>query len=356
MQRLLLILSILILLLAGCKGSGAKSARFTKYDDMIDHSKPIAFGEDELVHVFCGDETWKFLEPHLGGIIEREIGLVYNEKYFRMQRVDIKDISSLSKFKNLVFFGDLTSEDAVSQYMTKSLATEFIERVQSSGGDMFVAKNHWVRDQLVIYLLGKDRDSLLNIAGVQANQMFSKLLERYTMRLAYQAYLSKVLPEAFWEHYPFTMQIPETYRLYSNDKVNRFVSFIYRARQQNREIPDKYISIYYEDMPENLVDQNWVIAKRREIGTRHFEGDIIEDENLRVERFSFAGYEGWRILGPWKNLKHMVGGGFQAHGFWDPQSKRAYLVDNSVFFPAGDKLPSLLELYMISSTFRIKRD
>ncbi len=354
MQRVVFFGIILILVLTGCNAVQKGSARFTEYDSMINHSKPIAFGDDNVIHVFCGEKNWSELGTQITETLERELYLVYPEKYFFVEYADIKAISSLSKFKNLVFLGDLSSGDNVSNYMRQTLADDFIQRVEQTGGDMFVAKNHWVRDQLVLYILATDQENLLKIAGLQQNQMFSILLARYTERLAYHAYLTKVIPDSFWEPFPFEMKIPENYRLFSNDHVNHFVSFIYRARMQNREIPDKYISVYYEDMPVNVVDSDWLISKKREIGERHFEGDIIEEKDLRIEKYRFAGYDGWRILGSWKNMTHMIGGSFQSHGFWDEKTKRAYVVDNSVYFPAGDKLPTMLELFMISSTFKTK--
>lgn len=345
---------VLILISAGCGTSTKESARNIEYDSIINHAKPIAFGDDNVVHVFCGTENWKDMEPHIRKTIERELFLVYNEKYFELEYADIKEIGSLNKFKNLVFLGDLESNDKVSQYMQQSLAPEFIQRVEISGGDMFIAKNHWVRDQLVLYVLAKDSAKLMEIAGLQSNQMFSLLLKRYTERLAYQAYLSKLIPSSFFEPYPYKIKVPDTFRLYSNDQVGNFLSFLYRARMQNREIPDKYISVYYEDMDTDMVNQEWLIKKRQEIGNKYFEGDIIDEKDLRIEKYRFAGYDGWRIIGPWKNMKHLIGGSFQAHGFWDEKNKRAYLVDNSVYFPAGNKLPTMLELFMISSSFETK--
>ncbi|MDZ4121244.1 MAG: DUF4837 family protein [Candidatus Cloacimonadaceae bacterium] len=353
MRRLFFVMFSLIVL-AGCGTSTRESARHQEYDGIINHSKPIAFGEDNLIHIFCGEESWKTLQPYIENSLGRELFLVYNEKYFELELANIADISSLSKFKNLVFFGDLESTDKVSLYMKQSLAPEFIQRVEQSGGDMFIAKNHWVRDQIVLYVLAQNPEQLLQISGLQANQMFSILLKRYTERLAYHAYLTKVIASNFFDAYPFKLKIPENYRLFSNDKVGRFLSFIYRARMQNREIPDKYISIYYENMETDKVDAAWLIARRQMIGEKYFEGDQIDEADLRIERYRFAGYEGWRIIGPWKNMKHMIGGSFQAHGFWHEASKKAYIVDNSVFFPAGNKLPTMLELFMVSSSLEIK--
>lgn len=180
------------------------------------------------------------------------------------------------------------------------------------------------------------------------------MLDRYTKRLAYQAYQGKVIPADFYEPYPFALQVPDTYQLYSNDKNNRFLSLLYRAKMRDREIPDKFISVYYEQMPENKVDEEWLLANRKRIGNVHFEGDSLDVDKLRTERFRFAGYDGFRLTGAWINPKLVAGGAFQSFGFWDAKQQRAYLVDCMVFFPAGQKLPILIELFMIASSFRTK--
>jgi hypothetical protein len=123
---------------------------------------------------------------------------------------------------------------------------------------------------------------------------------------------------------------------------------------ENREIPDKYISVYYEPMPENKVDLNWLIAKRQEIGKKYFEGDEFDPELVRKEPFTFKKHPGYRLLGAWKNMKYAIGGGFQSYGFWDEKTKTAYIIDSSVYFPAGDKLPVLVELYVIANSLEIK--
>jgi len=354
MPRLVFLIMVTMLILTACGNADKASDRFEKYDSIIDNAKPIAFGEDELIYVFCDDKNWETLEELMLSVIERDIFLVYNEKYFQLERVSIKDVEQYTKYKNLMFIGDLESRGKVSEYMKTSLDPTYLERVKQSGGDLFVSKNHWVRDQLVLYLLATDADKLPQISALQSNQIFSLLLKRYTERLALHAYLTKIIPDTFFADFPFSLKLPETYRLFSNDKQGRFLSFLYRAKMQNTEIPDKYISVYYEDMDSNMVDAEWLIARRQDLATKYFDGDIIDAKDLRIEKYRFAGHEGWRIIGPWKNLKLMIGGSFQAHGFWDEKTKRAYIVDNSVYFPAGNKLPSMLELFMISSTLSIK--
>lgn len=343
-----------LFLLSACGGGSSKPQRYTAFDGIIDHSKPVALGENEDIYVFCGLENRAQLEPLLKASLEREVALVYNEKYFNLIFSDIKDIDGISRYRNLLLLGSLEGGDPVSRHIKQALSADLQNRVRQSGGDIFISKNRFTRDQLIVHLLGLDDARLRDLADSQANRLFSTFLERYTQRLAHQAYLGKVIPPSFFEPYPFSIKVPDTFRLYSNDKNNRFLSLLYRARMENREIPDKFVSVYYEDMDSDRVDETWLTEQRQRIGKLHFEGDSLNVQTLRTERFKFAGYDGFRLSGAWINPARMAGGAFQSYGFWDPKTKKAWLVDTMVFFPAGDKLPSLMELFMIASTFKAK--
>jgi hypothetical protein len=341
-----------LLLLFACSGGEKEPARYDRFDDVIDHSKPLAMGDERDVYLFCDDDNWKALKPFVQSSIERELILVYGEKYFRLIHTPIAEAETYSKHRNLLFIGDLESNAKVSQYMRSSLAEDFINRVKSSGGDLFIANNHNSRDQLIMYLMGSNQLNLEKIGAIQSDKIFELLIKRYAERLGYQAYQQPVIPSTFWKDYPFSLKIPNNYSLYSNDKLGRFISFIYRARMQDSQIPDKYINVYYEDMPENVIDHQWLIDKRKMLGEKYFEGDTFDEEVIRKEQTKLAGYDAYRIVGAWKNMTHLIGGAFQSYAFWN--NGKAYIVDNSVYFPAGDKLSLLVELYVISSSIEVK--
>ncbi len=346
------ILIIILLMLLGCQSGNKESARYEAFDKTIDNAKPLAMGDERDIYVFCDNDNWRILQPFIQSSLERELIVVYPETYFRLNLLNISEVDNYRQHRNLLFIGDLESNGRVSQYMRQSLAQDFISRVNSSGGDLFIARNHFSRDQLIMYLMGSNKLNLERIGAIQSDKIFELLVRRYAERQGYQTYQQKIIPAAFWKDYPFSLKIPDNYTLYSNDKTGRFLSFIYRARMAEREIPDKYINVYYEDMPENKVDHDWLIKKRQELGEKYFEGDVFDEEIIRKERTRLAGYDTFRIVGGWKNMKHLIGGGFQSYAFW--HDGKAYIVDNIVYFPAGDKLPILVELYVISSTLELK--
>lgn len=349
--KLLFVLFIAVLLFS-CKGGQGESQRYTEFDSLIDNGKSIAFGDERDVYLFCDDANWNALKPFVQSAIEQEVLLVYPEKYFKLIRKDISEYPAYAKYRNLLFIGDLESDGQVSRHMKESLAPAFITRVKQSGGDLFAAKNYATRDQLTLYLLASSPLNLQKVGAIQSDKIFELLLKRLVLRQGYQAYQQTVIPAHFWELYPFSMQIPDNYRLYSNDEKGRFLSLLYRARMQEREIPDKYINIYYEEMDEEDFGIEWFIAKRKELGAKYFEGDKLTEETMRKSETKLAGYDAYKLVGAWTNETHLIGGAFQSFAFHHEGT--SYIIDNVVYFPAGDKLPILTELLAISNSFRIK--
>lgn len=351
---LFLLIVLLATLTLSCGKQAAKNDKYSFYEGTVDASKPIAWGGDRDIYVFCDEPTWKLAQDILKQSLEREIKIVSEEKYFNLIRADIKDIDQLIKYKNLLFLGDLKSRGAVSQHLRNYMEKRMIERVQNSAGEMFIARNRWVKDQVVVYIVGDTMENLLKVNILQTNRLYTLFVNRLGERLAYQAYQTKLIPEEFFEPYPFTIKLPESYRLFSNDKKNRFLSFMYRMRSESRDFPDKYISIYYEDIQADSIMLDWVIAKRKELADKYFDKDEFDPAKLRTEKLDFGNYTAWRLMGPWVNKKHDMGGGFQTFAFYDQKTKRAYLIDNIVYFPAGDKLPELLEMHKLSTTIKVK--
>lgn len=345
-----------VLLLSGCGRKESRPGKYSFYEDTVASGKPIAWGDERDIYVFCDDPLWKMTEDMLRRSLERETFIVAHERYFNLIRANISELEELSKYRNLLFLGDLKSPGAVSEHLRNTMQESMIQRVKSNGGELFVARNRWVNDQLVVYMVGDTPENLIKLNILQTNRLYTEFLNRYSERLAYQAYQTNVVPEDFFEPYPFTLKIPESFRLFHNDKDNNFLSFLYRIRRESREFPDRYLSVYYEDMPSDTLKLNWLLTRRQELAFKYYDGDEFDPKLLRSENVTLGKYKALRILGPWVNRKHDIGGGFQSFAFYDNDQKRAYLIDNSVYYPAGDKLPELLLLQKISATFKAKID
>jgi len=272
----LLVILITASVLSSCGQKSGKTDKYSFYETAMDTSKPLSWGNDRDIYVFCDEATWQGLSAFLKSSLEREMYVVVNEKYFTLIKSDINDLDKLIHYKNLLFLGDLKSKAAVSEHLRNSIDKRMTERVQNSGGEIFVARNRWVNDQLIIYMLGDNVENLVKLSVMQANRLFNLFLNRLGERLAYQVYQTKVIPEEFFEPYPFIIKIPENYRLFHDDKKNRLLSFMYRMRSETREYPDKYVSIYYETIADDSLKLDWILAKRKHLADKYHDKDEFD--------------------------------------------------------------------------------
>ncbi len=356
-----LILILLLFSLAGCKkqekSQEPQKNFYTKYQNLIDPSKPIAFGDDNIIYIFAEDNNRKNVENTLQTSLTRTIQIIIEESYFAIEVKDGSTINDYTNYKNLIYCGTLDGKDRVSTYITSTLAPDYINLVRKNGAEMFVVNNFYVRDQLIIYLLAKDTATLKNLTIERSEQVFNYFLERYKQRLAYQVYFNEVIADNYFEDWPFTIKIPVLYMVFKDDKSGHFLSFIYQPPKQDSKQPDKYVSVYYESMPENKITDEWIYNTRQMLGKKYFDGDEIYNNKYTIEKTKIAEYDGLKMYGHWinKQLSGGVGGAFQSFAFWDARTKTAYLIDNIVYLPSITyKLPYLLELEMISQSITIK--
>ncbi|MCK5345363.1 MAG: DUF4837 family protein, partial [Candidatus Heimdallarchaeota archaeon] len=95
---------------------------------------------------------------------------------------------------------------------------------------------------------------------------------------------------------------------------------------------------------------------RKNISWKYYDEDEFFDKDIRIQPYEIGSYQGWKFSGRWQNKKYAVGGAFQSFAFYDEAAKKAYLVDNSIYFPEGYKLAGLIETEVISQTIKIKNE
>lgn len=355
-----ILLAVLMLTLAACKQDPGSQNTYDRYQNLMDMEKPIAFGEDQDIYYFIPEPLQEVLSPVLEASLARTCQLTIEEQYFFPIQEDITQIEEYSKYKNLIFCGILEGRDDVSRYMKQNLDENLVQAARESGGEIFVVNNLHVRDQLILYILAKDEGALAELARQRSDQIFDYFLQKYKQRLALQAYRSEVVEERFFIERPFSIKIPVLYRLFKDEKAEGadeyFLSFVFQPSNPDANIPDKYVSVYHEPMPENKIDAQWIYDKRQELTAKYLDGDEILDDRYTVEQTKLAGHDALRMYGHWVNRELVggVGGAFQSFAFWHEETETAYLVDNIVYFPDGNKLPALLELGMISESLRVK--
>ena len=346
MIRKILILFFLLVIITGCS---SREDRYKASGKMIDPGKPISWGHQQTIYVFADDNVWKYAEKPIRQSLERFIFTTENEKIFEIKRAPIHSIEQFYKFNNLIFLSHLESNEPVSNYVKEIMGSQIEQEIIANSVGMYPKENIWANDQFVLFLLGDNERNLLKLNILQANKTYKLFKDKLYERISGQVYKSPVYSDKSFAIYPWEIKLPKNYVLYKKDK-NNFISFIARLRNS----PDRYFSVYFEKIEKKEVGKEWLKKARAEIAWKYYDEDEFKKEDIRIEKILLGKYKGWKLSGRWQNKKYAVGGSFQSFAFYDEDTKAAYLIDNSVYFPEGLKLAALIELEVISRTFKIK--
>jgi hypothetical protein len=350
MKKLILIL-LLVFILVSC-GKKEKGANDLNRSDLVDRRKPLSWGRPRKIYVFADDQVWKYAQEHLNQAIERTFYTTMNEKLFELERIKYGELENYFRFNNLIFFCDASSSQPVSEYVKEILGENIEQEVSANGAAMFPAFNHWADDQMVLFLVGEDEKTLLKLNILQGDRIYDLFKDRLYKRLEYKIYRGRQKPDSNFKDKIWTLALPVDFMLYKEDEQANFTSYLSR-REDN---PDRYIAVYYEDMGKDELSRKWLVEKRNELGSRYYEGDRFAETDVMSAEVKIAGYEGIKLMGRWQNDQYAMGGAFSCFAFYLPEQGKVFLIDNSVYYPAGDKLPALIELEIISGTFRLKNE
>jgi hypothetical protein len=317
----------------------------------IDPHMPMAWGHKQTVYVFADDNVWKYAKSHLVKTLERLRFTTENEKVFVVKRAPIDNLDNFYKFNNLIFFCDLESTDEVSAYIKEIMGSKVESEVNENLVGMYTKDNVWANDQFVLFVLGSNEPNLLKFNILQSHNIFDLFKNKLFDRIKRQLYKTSIYSDDRFKTFPWSLKLPKKYILYKNDTANNFISFIARLRNK----PDRYISVYYQKIPKDEFGRDWLKETRKSISWKYYDEDEFFDRDVKIEKYELAGNKGWRLTGRWQNKKHSVGGAFQSFAFYDEINERAYLVDNSVYHPDGEKLDALYELEIISNTLKLKQ-
>jgi len=341
---------LILLFLVSCGDSNTSK-------DSIDYSKPTSWGQSNIINSFADGKIWDYGQMKLKQSLEREFFTTTNENLFTVKRRKITKIKNYYKFANLLLFCNVNSDEPVSAYVKKILPESVLNIQDTTGYKIIPAKNFWARQQTVVFVIGKNTEKTL--LPLYTPDKLNKLFEIYEQRemkklerIVYRPGLKEKEIEYQKKNYPWHIKLPKGFMVFRRDDKNNFASYLLRVK----DYPDRFLAVYWEPMQENEVNKEWLWEKRLEIGDEYYVGDEFSERDVIQKKINFNDYDGYKLWGRWQNFSNYTGGTFASYAFYDAEQKMAYLIDNTVYYPQGDKLRALMKLEIISKTFHTNKN
>ena len=311
--------------------------------------KSVPLGDDNAIKVTADSTIWLELEPVLRQIFEK---VEYTPQPERVFKIEKGDLDNIKRFKNIIFLSTLDAQDEVSRSINASLTEESKQRVEA-GSIIFVKKEQWARDQLVMFLISNDLPSLVSKVSQFHDDILFQFDDHWNKihhEILFQSREQFNVEQHLLRTYGWMVRVPLDFKLETQSAKDRFVLFF-------RQVPLRWLSVFWVEATDpTIITKEWCIAKRNEIGKKYFENDLVEEqfEPVKTEELIFLGRQTLKLIGLWKNDEKVAGGPFRMYCFFDEPTERIYFIDMHVFSPSlkKGKLHYLRQMDIIASTFK----
>jgi hypothetical protein len=145
----------------------------------------------------------------------------------------------------------------------------------------------------------------------------------------------------------FSLDIPKSYRLESWEPAAGFIQY----QRPDSEDCLLILSVRWIADGRVLSADESVLWREAVARTAFYdsEADSVDRSRVQVEPLSLGGFEGFRLLGMWRNAEHLNAGAFTSYILFAGETR--YLIDMEVFHEHGEKEPYIREGWIIMNTF-----
>jgi len=309
---------------------------------------PPGIGSDHEVMVLANPEDWEMVYPLLQEIFERKVRTPQEENVFTVRKIAQAKFDLYKKSRNLLLISPLNSVGPAAQEINSLLSPQARQMVEEGRAFLFAKRDVWAKDQELVILTAPTYLALREKLAEGKEDVFrvmEKALNEKTMVWLFKKGEQKKLEKELFQKWGWHLRIPWGFSLRS--EAPGFVWLL-------KKVPDRWISIWWEESEDSILTPQWVIKKKNEIGRTYYQGEEVVSSYLGWRRVSLNGHRGWKVWGTWQNPQLVAGGPFRLYCFWDRESKRRYIVDGALFAPGIKKEPYLRQLDLIMQTFTTK--
>ncbi len=313
--------------------------------------KPGTLGAQYRIFVVADSALWQKVEPQMRAVFEKKLVTPHTEKSYFITMIPLDKLNSLNDRMNVFFIGILNGDGAVDQYLTKYMPQNFRQGVEDGNYFYSFNKDMFARDQISLIMMAKDEQALSANLEAMKNEIYGKFTEKYYARLkktmferdentSVQKYLNK--------HFGWSIKLQQDYFIAEEDPDAKYV-WLRRIR------PNRWISIWETESNADSLGLDTLKQIRNRMARKYYQGDIVVDEDISLEKVDLSGFPAQKMIGLWQNDSLIVGGPFRLYTYKDAKQSKRYFIDIAVMAPGELKKPYLDQLEVMAHTFRANK-
>jgi len=281
------------------------------------------------------------------------------EPFYRLTFTSFNTNSQLERlksYKNVIFAAPIDEESSVGQVVRGLLDENVEQNVRSGDSFAFPIKDQWYRDQYAIVLTSYSDSALAakieNSERSLVSDIFKREMKRWTAEV-YEKMEQTQYSDSLWNKYGWKIRIQHDY-IKNLDTLN-FVTF-------RRPLPrnDRWIWAWWKDGVDDIqfLDDEWINATRDSLMEKYIRGTrdssyVTTEYRRPVETNTFE--QGrilvYETLGTWRMTHDAMGGPFVNFTYYDPATRRLFMVEFSQFAPGINKRRFVRQFRAMGRTF-----
>ena len=276
------------------------------------------------------------------------------EPYFELRYYEVQELDEQPLLRNLKCFLVL-ADMSIDDELTKMVRRDFRESIDFKESGVKIGQDKWARDQLIIYIYGPDRQSLIEEINRSYQTVSDRIVQFYQNMIRSTVYIqgqNRMIQDTLSQKFDVDMKIPADYTTALETD-----SLVW-LRQ---EIPAISRSIMVYRFPYKSEDQftkDGIIKMRNEMG--EYISSTIQGTYMRVNAKDLPmftrttqmdGNYAVRAEGIWEIVGDFMGGSFVSYVVLDEARSQIVFLDCFVYSPEKKKKLSMIYLdYILRQT------
>ncbi len=327
--------------------------------------KTPAFGKMNDVVVICDKNLWSsFIGDTFAYYYESAFPVmpqpeaIFDIRHMTSEEVLADDLKKqLRTFVVLANFKDTASP--TSAWVKEDLGTDKIARAMSdSTFYSSVGQDKWARDQLIIYLFGKDLNTLAHSIAGTFPAVAKRIQEHDKKQLNANVYAHKkdntLAHDLLIREYGLDLQVPADYVQAPIKADFSWFRKDFNGMSQHLLIAKKKYTSQADMSQANLVKWRDELVSKIEGGSK---GSYMKSNTVDLPVYEYAyqlnGSYTKELRGIWEMENDFMGGPFFNYTLLDAKRNELIMIDAFVFAPGKEKRDYMQQLDHIAKTARI---